>query len=184
MQTNVYFFRHAHSTYTSDELGRPLSIQGHIDAEKMTIYLKREDIHHVLASPYKRAMQTVQPIADWIGTKIIIEEGFRERQLANRSVENFDEAITKLWQEPAFAYEGGESNDEAQKRGVDALVNVLEKYEGKNIVIGTHGNIMVLIMNHFDAQFDFTFWRELTMPDLYKLTFEGLNIKEVKRLCR
>ena len=53
---------------------------------------------------------------------------------------------------------------------------------GKNIVIGTHGNIMVLIMNHFDAQYDYSFWKELKMPDVYRMTFDGLKLKEVKRI--
>jgi 2,3-bisphosphoglycerate-dependent phosphoglycerate mutase len=58
----------------------------------------------------------------------------------------------------------------------------LEKYEGKNIVIGTHGNIMVLIMNHFDHQYDFYFWKKLDMPDIYKLTFEQKKLIDVQRI--
>lgn len=182
MQTNIYFVRHAHSTYTPDELGRPLSHKGCMDTERMTESLKHEDIHYVLASPYKRAIQTVQGIADWIGSEIMIEDGFRERQLAEKTVEDFDQAITRLWQNPAFFYEGGESNLAAQKRGVDATLQVLQTYKGQNIVIGTHGNIMVLIMNHFDAQYDYSFWKELAMPDVYRMTFDGLKLKEVKRI--
>ncbi|WP_455660419.1 histidine phosphatase family protein [Pradoshia sp.] len=182
MQTTIYFVRHAHSTYTPDELGRPLSNKGRMDAERVTECLKYEDIHHVVASPFKRARQTVQGIADWIGSDIMVEEGFRERQLANGPVEDFDQAISRLWQEWAFSYEGGESNLDAQKRGVEATIHVLEKYQGKNIVIGTHGNIMVLIMNHFDTKFDYSFWKALAMPDIYRLTFEGLHLKDVKRV--
>jgi len=55
-------------------------------------------------------------------------------------------------------------------------------YEGKNIVVGTHGNIMVLMMNYFDPNYDFHFWRNLDMPDIYKLTFKGDKLKEVHRL--
>ena len=40
MQTNLYFVRHAHSTYSSDELGRPLSERGLVDARKVTEILK------------------------------------------------------------------------------------------------------------------------------------------------
>lgn len=70
----------------------------------------------------------------------------------------------------------------AQKRGVDAIIHVLQTYKGKNIVIGTHGNIMVLIMNHFDSRYGYSFWKGLAMPDVYRLTFEGLKLKEVKRM--
>ena len=182
MQTNIYFVRHAHSTYTPDELRRPLSPKGCLDAERITERLKHEGIDYVLASPYKRAIQTVQGIADWIGAEIMMEESFRERQLAKEPVDDFDQAVTKLWQNPAFSYEGGESNLMAQKRGVDAIIHVLQTYKGKNIVIGTHGNIMVLIMNHFDSRYGYSFWKGLAMPDVYRLTFEGLKLKEVKRM--
>ena len=65
---------------------------------------------------------------------------------------------------------------------MDATLQVLQTYKGQNIVIGTHGNIMVLIMNHFDAQYDYSFWKELAMPDVYRMTFDGLKLKEVKRI--
>lgn len=41
---------------------------------------------------------------------------------------------------------------------------------------------MVLIMNYFDQKYDFNFWNELAMPDIYKLTFEGESLVEVKRI--
>lgn len=68
------------------------------------------------------------------------------------------------------------------KRGVDTTYDVLDKYEGKNVVIGTHGNIMVLIMNFFDNQYDFSFWKNLDMPYIYKLTIDGRELRSVKRL--
>lgn len=61
---------------------------------------------------------------------------------------------------------------------------MLDKYNGKNIVIGTHGNIMVLIMNYFDSKYDFSFWKNLEMPDIYKLTFKDRELKSVERLWR
>ncbi|MBS4218659.1 histidine phosphatase family protein [Bacillus sp. FJAT-49711] len=184
LQTNIYLVRHAHSTYTPDELGRPLSEQGVNDSHLVTEQLKSENIDFVISSPYKRAIQTVEGISKWIDKEIIIEEGFKERKLAKGPVEDFIEAITIVWENPNFAWKGGESNISAQKRGVDITFKILKKYEGKNIVIGTHGNIMVLIMNYFDSKFDFTFWQKLDMPDIYRLTFEGTQLVEVKRIWR
>jgi 2,3-bisphosphoglycerate-dependent phosphoglycerate mutase len=184
LPTNLYFVRHAHSTYTPDELKRPLSEKGQADAEKITRILKKENIDYVISSPYKRAVQTVEGVTDFTGKEVIIENGFKERILSEVPVENFDLAITKVWEEPAFSWEGGESNIIAQKRGVEATLKVLERYEGKNIVVGTHGNIMVLIMNYFDKKYGFSFWKELNMPDIYKLTFDGTTLKEVKRIWK
>ncbi|MFE7062009.1 histidine phosphatase family protein [Sutcliffiella sp. NPDC057660] len=182
MLTNLYFVRHAHSIYTPEELRRPLSKEGLSDVEKIDRLLSQERIDYVISSPYLRAVQTVEGVAGRIGKEVILEDGFRERQLSSSPVEDFQLAITKVWQEPSFSWEGGESNIAAQKRGVESTLKVIEKYEGKNIVIGTHGNIMVLIMNHFDDNYGFDFWKELSMPDIYKLTFEKADLIEVKRM--
>jgi 2,3-bisphosphoglycerate-dependent phosphoglycerate mutase len=182
--TNVYFVRHAHSTYTPDELRRPLSVKGHADAEKITQILKKENIDYFISSPFKRAVQTVEGATHFFGKEVIIENGFKERKLSEVPVENFDIAITKVWAEPTFSFEGGESNIIAQKRGVEATLKVVERYEGSNIAIGTHGNLMVLILNYFDKKYGFNFWRELDMPDIYKLTFEEKTLKEVNRIWK
>lgn len=182
--TNVYFVRHAHSTYTSDELRRPLSVKGQADAEKITQILNKENIDYFISSPYKRAVQTVEGATHFFGKEVIIENGFKERKLSEVPVENFDIAIIKVWAEPTFSFEGGESNIIAQKRGVEATLKVVERYEGSNIAIGTHGNLMVLILNYFDKKYGFNFWRELDMPDIYKLTFEEKTLKEVNRIWK
>ncbi len=180
--TTIYLIRHAHSHYTPDEMNRLLSEKGLLDAAAVTECLKSENIHAVLSSPYKRAVQTVEGIAAYIESEIEIVEDFRERTLTAEPAEDFNKAIIKVWEDPAFYWDGGESNLAAQERGVNAMKGVLEKYNGQNVAIGTHGNIMVLIMNHFDQQYDFAFWNQLAMPDIYQLRFEGDLLKQVKRL--
>lgn len=184
MNTNIYLVRHAHSTYTPDELNRPLSVKGALESKRITKILLTENIDIVLSSSYKRAIQTVEGIAIYTGKEIIIEDEFKERKLAEGSVDNFQSAIAKLWTNFDFAFEGGESNLQAQTRGIYSINKVLNKYIGKNIVIGTHGNIMALIMNYFDSRYDFNFWESLSMPDIYKLSFEGNEIIEIKRILK
>lgn len=182
MMTNLYFVRHAHSIYTPDEMGRPLSGQGFADAETITQILKNENINRVISSPYKRAIQTVQGVAEFFCEDIEIMHDFKERKLSDKPLEDFKSAVAKVWADDRFSWEGGESNILAQARGVKATMNVLEKFAGENIVIGTHGNLMVLIMNHFDKKFGYRFWQELAMPDIYKLTFDKTKLVEVSRL--
>lgn len=180
--TNLYFVRHAHSTYSPDELNRPLSEKGITDAITVTNLLKKEGIDIVVSSPYKRAIQTVEGVARYIDKEVEIINGFKERTLTTAPAEDFTLAIRRVWEDYHFAWEGGESNTIAQKRGVDTTYSLLDKYKGKNIVIGTYGNIMVLIMNFFDKQYDFSFWQTLAMPDIYKLTFEGEILTNVERI--
>lgn len=182
MNTNIYFVRHAQSTYTPEEMSRPLSDRGLKDANHVTKLLSGENIIHVMSSPYRRAIQTVEGIANLFGLGISIDDGFRERKLADISVDNFEEIILKYWENFDFSLSGGESGYFAQNRGVKSLKNILDKYNGQNIVIGTHGNIMVLIMNYYDKTYNYDFWSNLNMPDIYKLSFQNGNLIEVKRI--
>lgn len=182
MVTTVYLVRHAHSIYTPDELNRPLASQGVEAAKKVTSLLVDKDINHIISSPYKRAIQTVEGLAQSINKKIIIEDNFRERLLAEKPVEDFEKAITKVWEDYSFCWEGGESNLVAQKRGVKALEAIMKKYEGSAIAIGTHGNIMTLMMNYYDSKYDYEFWKELQMPDIYKLSFEAGKLLGVHKI--
>ncbi|CAI9391794.1 histidine phosphatase family protein [Niallia sp. Sow4_A1] len=180
--TTVYFVRHAHSEYSTDELGRPLSKKGLADAKRVAKRMEKESVNIVVSSPYKRAIQTVEGIAGYFQVEIEAIEELKERVLASGEVSDFNTAIEKVWTEETFAWDGGESNIIAQKRGVRALFHLLKQYENKNIVIGTHGNIMVLIMKYFSKEYDFYFWRNLQMPDIYKLTFEGQQLQAVQRI--
>ncbi|EJV61258.1 phosphoglycerate mutase [Bacillus mycoides] len=182
--TTIYFVRHAHSTYTKEERERPLSEKGWLDAQNITSLLKDEKIDVVISSPYERAIQTVEGIANANKLSIQLEEDLRERLLSKEPVQDFNDAIQKVWEDWAFAYEGGESNDVAQRRAVLCMQNILGKYKGKNIVIGTHGNIMVLLMNYFDSKYDFQFWKTLHMPDVYKLTFNSNRFISAERIER
>ena len=180
--TCLYFVRHAHSVYSADEYGRPLSERGYQEAQRVTEILKTENISRILSSPYRRAIETVEGISRLLGIEIEQEEDFKERVVASHPVEDFALAMTKLWGDEQFAWPGGESNQAARARGVHAVKRVLETYPGENIVIATHGNLMVLTMNHFDNRYDFSFWKQLAMPDVYKLTFEGMQWREAQRL--
>ncbi|UYX54141.1 histidine phosphatase family protein [Bacillus thuringiensis] len=180
--TTIYFVRHAHSTYTKEERERPLSEKGWLDAQNITSLLKDEKIDVVISSPYERAIQTVEGIANANKLSIQLEEDLRERLLSKEPVQDFNDAIQKVWKDWSFAYEGGESNDVAQRRAVLCMQNILGKYKGKNIVIGTHGNIMVLLMNYFDSKYDFQFWKTLHMPDVYKLIFDNNDFISAERI--
>lgn len=182
MITNLYFVRHAHSIYTPDELNRPLSERGLNDTNHVTELLINENIDIVCSSPYQRAIQTVRGIAEYNKLNIEIIDDLKERTLSSSSVDDFDSAIAKVWSDWEYSWDGGESNNTAQQRGVNSILHLLEKNAGNNIAIGTHGNIMVLIMNYFDTGYDFQFWKQLDMPDIYKLTFRFKKLINVKRI--
>ncbi|HEU4964409.1 MAG TPA: histidine phosphatase family protein [Bacilli bacterium] len=182
----IYLVRHAHSEFVpGQEVERGLSVRGFADAERVTAALAKEDIEAVAASHYKRAIQTVQGVADALETEVVIVEEFRERELGEVEVASAEEhqlAVKRLFDEPTLAYPEGESNAETLARGLEGLRNLLTAYAGKKVAVGTHGNTMVVLMQHFDPQFDFAFWQELGMPDVYKLRFEGESYLDATRV--
>ncbi len=90
--------------------------------------------------------------------------------------------MEKVWGNPEFKFPGGESNNMAQARGLRAVLKVIEMYNGKNIVVGTHGNLMVLIMNYFDNTYGYVFWKSLQMPAIYRLRFEDNRFIDCKKI--
>jgi 2,3-bisphosphoglycerate-dependent phosphoglycerate mutase len=182
MDAEVVFVRHAHSPYVPDrEEMRGLSERGRRDAERLADLLGDEEIDAVLSSPYARARETVEPLAWRLGTEVTVRDEFRERRLAGSHVDDFDAAVSRLWDDFSRSHPGGESHAEAQRRGVTATEAVRDEYAGGTVVVGTHGTLLALILNAYDDRFDEDFWRGLSMPDAYRVTFDGREAVEIRR---
>lgn len=185
MITEIYLVRHADSDYSSgDEETRTLSERGRMDALAMTELLLKERIQVVCSSPYVRAVQTVEGIADRLGVTIDLDERFREREFAQSDYIVTDpfEVMERGFIEPHFALPGGESIRDVELRGIGAMNEVLQKHNGKRVAIGIHGGIMTIIMHHYDSQFDSSFLRQLPKPAIYKLSFKSANFVQAEKI--
>lgn len=179
MITEIYLVRHADSDYSSgDEETRALSDRGRIDAVTVTEVLFEERVQVICSSPYVRAIQTVEGIANMLGVTIDLDERFRERKFARSDYIITDpfEVMERGFIEPDFALPGGESIRDVELRGISAMKEILQKHSGKRVGIGIHGGIMTIIMHHYDSRFDFNFLRHLPKPDIYKLRFKNENL--------
>ena len=116
--TNLYFVRHAHSIYTPDELNRPLSERGFFDVKIVTKLLQTEEIGIVVSSPFKRAVQTVEGIAEYINKEVEIIDGFKERTLTTVPADNFNLAITKVWEDYNFSWESAKKRRESLGKNI------------------------------------------------------------------
>ena len=61
---------------------------------------------------------------------------------------------------------GGESNREALKRILDLLEDLEERYSDKTILLSSHGNLLGILINHFDPSFDYKKWGQMTFSRL------------------
>ena len=154
--TKVYFIRHAEPDYSNhDDLLRELTPKGMQDRKIVTEYLSNKKIDVVLSSPYKRAVQTLEDFADKFGFKIETIDDFHERKVGNEWIENFHDFSKNQWADFDYTLQGGECLHEVQTRNIAALKEVLRKYEGKNIAIGTHGTALSTIINYYDKSFGY-----------------------------
>lgn len=173
--TALYFVRHAESEYMEgQERERGLTEQGKRDAATVAGLLHREQIQLFYSSPYRRAVDTIQGLAEVSGGIVVTEEDLRERELSGPELkhEHFREAKQRLYDDSAFTYSGGESGEVAVSRAITVIQQILDRHPGQKIVIGTHGDIMTLIFNYYDPSYGYDFWVNTTMPDIYKLEFD------------
>lgn len=181
--TIIYFVRHAESPFIEGkERERGLSPEGSLAAEQVKRLLLNEGIEVVISSSYQRAKDTIQPLADALALPIEEYEDLRERKIGDFKGYSFLDAKAKLFQDFDCSFPGGESSTAAQNRAVQVIEKILHLYAGKRILMGTHGDIMTLMLNQFDSRFDYHFWRGTTLPDIYRAEFKEGQLVDVTRL--
>ncbi|WP_159880974.1 histidine phosphatase family protein [Paenibacillus puerhi] len=189
MKTTIFMIRHAESPFVfGEERSRGLSESGFQAAMKVADMLDSVDIHGIVSSTYERAKQTVQFLAERKNLPIIEYEELRERPIKGldykSSWEELLKAIEKSFVDMDYALDGGESTRQAQQRAIPIVQELLEEYKGKNIAIGTHGNIMTIIMNFFDNKYGYDFWNSTSKPDIYRMTFVEGQLQKIDRLWK
>lgn len=183
--TTVYFVRHAQPNYDNhDDLTRELTAKGLEDRWKVAQALKDVTIDAVLSSPFRRAMDTVQPLADARGLTVQTDADFRERKVGEGWLENFTAFAQSQWADFDFALEHGESLRQVQKRNLTALERVLQQYPCQTVVIGTHGTALSTLMEHFAPPFGYAGFARIRdiMPWVVRMTFDGQRCVSVEEL--
>jgi 2,3-bisphosphoglycerate-dependent phosphoglycerate mutase len=96
--------------------------------------------------------------------------------------DRFDALVQRAWSSPDKAPHGGESNVQAQDRGVAVVRSIVLRHVGSQVVLATHGNLLALVLNALDPTFGYEFWRQLSFPDIYQLVFTSTELRSVERL--
>ncbi len=172
--TTIYFVRHCKPDgFFTDDRNRPLTEEGLNDSQQVLEVLKDKNIDVFISSPYRRSYDSIKKAADFYKKTIIKDERLRERKAGKDS--NNHEMFKKRWADFTFAEEDGESIGAVQKRNIEALNEILEIYQDKNIVIGTHGTALSSIFNYFDSTFNKDSFMKIIdlMPYIVKMEFEG-----------
>ena len=146
---------------------RGLSEAGLRESQRVAGLLEGHDVAAIISSPYTRAIQTVQPLADRLGMTIEIDPDLRERHLSSGPLDDFQASLEATWRDFDLAFPGGESSAAAQARVSRTIHRIAATGDSRDVVIGTHGTALALFLHTLDSRVDFDFWLRMSLPDVY-----------------
>lgn len=160
----LLLIRHCESTGQPAEA--PLTERGLAQAASLVTQLRdlRPDL--IVSSPFRRARQTVEPLAAACGLAVEIDARFAERRLTDEPLDEFREAVRRVMDDFDLRLAGGESSREAQARGRQAIEHLLRR-DARLPVVATHGQLLTLLLNAIDATVGYAVWQALTNPDVF-----------------
>ena len=165
----LYLVRHCQSS--GQEPDAPLTALGHEQAEQLAAWLRPLGIARIVSSPYLRARQSVEPLAQQLGLAVETDERLIERVLSPDPLDDWRERLRAAWDDHDLALPGGESSRQATARGMAAVNDVLA--DGRQpIVVASHGNLIALLLHAFDGRPGFTAWEQLSNPDVFEVVYE------------
>ncbi|MEG0470828.1 MAG: histidine phosphatase family protein [Solibacillus sp.] len=166
----LYVIRHCEAEGQNPEA--TLTEKGYQQAIELTHFFRDIKIERIITSPYQRAIESIQPLANLLNIEIEHDNRLSERILSSKNLSDWFEKLKLTFQDLELKFEGGESSSEAKKRILE-LVEQIQDDKYNHIILVTHGNIMSLLLNHFNNNFGFNEWKNLSNPDIYLLEFSN-----------
>ena len=155
---------------------RPLTDAGRSAADELAAELDGWEVTAIYSSPYERAVQTVTVLAERRGLPVQLLEDLRERRLSPEPHDEWRVTLERSWSDADFELPGGESGRMAQRRAIAILDLLRTRHaDGGRIVLGSHGNLISLILQALQPEVGYDFHMAMPMPALYRLTHDGLR---------
>jgi 2,3-bisphosphoglycerate-dependent phosphoglycerate mutase len=179
MSQVLYLVRHCQAT--GQEPDAPLTELGQQQAISLADWLGKVPIGHIISSPFTRTVQSITPLSNRLGLVVKKDDRLVERVLSPVSLDNWRESLAKTFVDLDLSFKGGESSRIAMMRGVTVVDQAIQQTTSPVIIV-THGNLMALILKHFDEQIGYAEWERLQNPDVYCIQFsrEGACIERVQ----
>ena len=151
----------------------PLAESGLAQAKAIVPILASLGIQRIVSSPYRRALETVQPYAIHAGIEIEIDARLREREMPfAESPHAHIERVRSSFADAAYAPEGGETFRETTARALMCLRQVAKETRSGLLLVG-HGQCLTLILRTASGKADFAFWQSLPTPAIIELTLDA-----------
>lgn len=174
-----YIVRHCQATEQSEDAY--LTPQGIAQSHALAQFFSGIHLNKIISSPYKRAIQTIEPLAHAKQLEIQIDQRLSERVLSDKPMDDWYEKLKLSFTDLHMACEGGESSQEAMNRIVEALYEQIKLGKNHTLFV-THGNLMSLLLKHADPTIGFKEWEKLSNPDVYVLKYFKPDHIEIERI--
>jgi 2,3-bisphosphoglycerate-dependent phosphoglycerate mutase len=147
-----------------------LTATGFAQASRLAVLLAREKIDRIVSSPYLRAIQTAEPLAQTPGLKIEMDDRLVERVLCGEPRSDWRELLESSFDDLDARLPGGDSSRDAMNRARDVIRDALDNAADTTSLI-THGCLLTLLLKSLDERFGFANWQVLAYPDVFRVTF-------------
>ncbi len=168
MDKRLYIVRHCAAT--GQDPAAPLTPAGQAQALVLAERLAPTGIDYVVSSPFRRALDSIAPLAQRLSLGVDQDARLVERVLSTAVLPDWQEHLRVSFTDLDRCLPGGESSRVAQARAVAAVDAILSRAASTPLLV-SHGNLITLLLQHFDPRFGFDTWRTLTNPDVYLLTW-------------
>jgi 2,3-bisphosphoglycerate-dependent phosphoglycerate mutase len=164
----IYIIRHCKAAGQAPDA--PLIAEGAVQATQLADQLALLPIQRIISSPFLRATQSITPLAQRLDLPITTDGRLAERILSTVDLPDWSAALQATFDDLDRRFEGGESSRTAMQRAV-AVVSECALHAANITVLVTHGNLMTLLLKHFNQRIGFAEWQRLTNPDVYRVEF-------------
>ena len=173
-----YVIRHCEATGQAPDA--PLTKQGYKQADALAGFFKTIPVDRILSSPFRRAQETILPVAALHDCPVEIEDQLQERILSTSPLREWRSALQETFVDFDLRFPGGESSREVMER-MTSVLKEASLHPARHTVLVTHGNAMALLLHTIDSTFGFDDWQQLQNPDVYRLvqTADGMTCERM-----
>ena len=147
------------------------------EGQRRCLPLAEQLIHYhpdiIITSDEPKAIETGQLVAEHLAIPRLIGRGLHEHERQNApffpTVEAFQAAVKRFFEQPDQLVFGEETADEAYFRFANAVADVLETHPRQTVVIVTHGTVLTLFVSRLFELDPYPFWKSLTLPSFVVL---------------
>jgi 2,3-bisphosphoglycerate-dependent phosphoglycerate mutase len=166
MSKTLYIVRHCKAAGQHPDAA--LTPDGVAQATQLAERLAQLPVERLISSPLLRATQSIAPLAQCLGLPIIADARLAERVLSGVDLPDWPTALQSTFDDLDRCFEGGESSRAAMRRAA-AVAGECAVHASDTTLLVTHGNLMALLLKHFDQRVGFAEWQRLTNPDVYRV---------------